>query len=135
MRKVIQFGWIMIFNSKRMLDFCQHIFVVSQQALNAIIFRPWNSCAKYRKCRTLILAMIGNVCGRSGCAVTLDELQAACMAAAAYASAVNGVVFDEQEANVRSAAEARENVQKIVHDIPKIKAIMRESSSAIGRTR
>jgi hypothetical protein len=64
----------------------------------------------------------------------LDELQAACMAAAAYASAVNGVVFDEQDANIRSAAEARENVQKIVHDIPKIEAVMRESGGANGRT-
>lgn len=65
----------------------------------------------------------------------LNELQAACMAAAAYATAVDGVVFDDEESIVRSAAEARENVQKIVSDIPKIEALKREGGGTDGCTR
>jgi hypothetical protein len=55
-----------------------------------------------------------------------NELQAVCMAATAYASAVNGVVLDDQEAKIRSVAETRAGVQETVNNIPKMEAIMRE---------
>ncbi len=44
----------------------------------------------------------------------LDEMQAAWMAATAYAAATNGIVVDDQEVKIRTAAEARLEVENIV---------------------
>jgi hypothetical protein len=48
-----------------------------------------------------------------------DELRAAWIAAAAYAQATSGVVFDGQEGKVRDAAEARE-VAKVEYEAPEV---------------
>ncbi len=55
-----------------------------------------------------------------------NELQAAWMAAVAYAAATDGVILDDQEAKVRTVAEGRALVGEIVDDMPKVEAIMRE---------
>jgi myosin-crossreactive antigen len=55
-----------------------------------------------------------------------DQLQVAWMAAAAYAKATGGVVFDDQEAKVRTAAEAREVVQEIERGMPAVEAMLRD---------
>ena len=55
-----------------------------------------------------------------------DQLQAAWMAAAAYAKATNGVVFDDQEGKIRTAAEAREAVGEIERGMPVVEAILRD---------
>ncbi len=56
----------------------------------------------------------------------LDELQAAWMAATAYACATDGVVFDDQEAKIRTANEARQAVRDIARALPEVEAIMRD---------
>jgi hypothetical protein len=56
----------------------------------------------------------------------LNQVQAAWMAAAAYATATDGVVFDEEEGKVRTAVDARAVVQEIECDMPKVEAILRE---------
>jgi hypothetical protein len=56
----------------------------------------------------------------------LNQVQAAWMAAAAYAKATDGVVFDEEERKVRSAVDAREVVQEIERNMPKAEEILRE---------
>jgi hypothetical protein len=52
------------------------------------------------------------------------EMQAAWMAATAYASATGGVVFDHQEGKVFTPLQAREIVSDIVRDLPAAEAIM-----------
>jgi hypothetical protein len=42
-----------------------------------------------------------------------NEMLAACMAAAAYADATEGVVLDDQEAKIRTAAEATEEARRL----------------------
>ena len=49
-----------------------------------------------------------------------NELRAAWMAGAAYAHATCGVIFDDQEAKIRNAAEAREVVRDVDRDDPVI---------------
>jgi hypothetical protein len=50
----------------------------------------------------------------------LDELQAAWMAATAYASATGGVVFDHEAGKALNLREARDAVDQIVRNIPRI---------------
>jgi hypothetical protein len=54
------------------------------------------------------------------------ELQAACMAAAAYAIATRGAIVNDQEPKIVSAVEARDEVRRILEDIPKLEAIRKE---------
>jgi hypothetical protein len=56
----------------------------------------------------------------------LDELLAAWMAAAAYASATDGIILDDQEAKIRTAAEAIEGVWDLVHQLPQVKVMMQQ---------
>lgn len=51
---------------------------------------------------------------------SLDELQAAWMAAVAYASATGGIVFDHEAGKSLTLREAREAVDKIVRNIPRV---------------
>jgi len=55
-----------------------------------------------------------------------NELQAAWMAGTAYASATDGVVFDDWEGKIRTPDEARQVVQEIQRDMPRVEAIVRE---------
>jgi hypothetical protein len=48
------------------------------------------------------------------------ELEAAWTAAAAYASATNGVVFDGEDGSILTAAEARQAAEKIMRDTPRM---------------
>jgi hypothetical protein len=48
------------------------------------------------------------------------ELEAAWTAAAAYASATNGVVFDDEDGSILTVAEARQAAEKIVRDTPRL---------------
>jgi hypothetical protein len=56
----------------------------------------------------------------------LNEMQAAWMAATAYAAATNGIVVDDQEVKIRTAAESRLEVDNITRDIPKMEEIIRD---------
>jgi hypothetical protein len=57
---------------------------------------------------------------------SMDELQAAWMAATAYAAATGGVVFDYEEGKILTPQQARETVRSIVRDLPRMEAIMEE---------
>jgi hypothetical protein len=54
------------------------------------------------------------------------ELQAAWMAATAYAAATGGIVFDHEEGKVFTPPQARETVRDIVRDLPAMEAILQE---------
>jgi hypothetical protein len=54
------------------------------------------------------------------------EFEAAWTAAAAYASATNGVVFDGEDGSIFPVAEARQAARKIVRDMP---GLLRELQS------
>ena len=54
----------------------------------------------------------------------LNQLQSAWMAAAAYARATNGVVFDDEEAKIHSAADACEVVRDIEDSLPAAQALL-----------
>lgn len=56
----------------------------------------------------------------------LNQLQSAWMAAAAYAKATGGIVFDDEEAKVHTAAEALEMVKDIERGIPIAEAFLRD---------
>jgi len=56
----------------------------------------------------------------------LSQLEAAWIAAAAYAQATNGVVFDEQDGRINTSDEARSVVRDIMSAMPKAEAILRE---------
>ncbi len=51
---------------------------------------------------------------------SLDELQAAWMVAAAYASATDGIIFDQEAGKSLTLREAREVVDEIVRNVPRI---------------
>ena len=53
-----------------------------------------------------------------------DELQAAWMAATAYAAATGGIIFDHEEGRVFTAQQGREVVAKIVRDRPRTEALI-----------
>jgi hypothetical protein len=56
----------------------------------------------------------------------LTEMHAAWTAAAAYAHAAGGIVFDPQEGKVLTAGEAVDVVHQIERDMPRLEAAMRE---------
>ena len=62
------------------------------------------------------------------------ELQAAWMAASAYARATLGLVFDHQEGKAFTAAQAREVTLAIERDLPKFEETMAEILKKIGDT-
>jgi hypothetical protein len=55
----------------------------------------------------------------------IDELQAVWMAAAAYARATEGVVFDEQEGKVLGPEEAIQVVRDIEQNMPNVEVVLR----------
>ncbi len=55
----------------------------------------------------------------------LNEMQAAWMAAAAYARATKGIVFDEQEGKLLSPEEAIQAAHDLEHTAPKAEAVLR----------
>lgn len=56
----------------------------------------------------------------------VDELQAAWMAATAYAAATDGIVFDCEEGKSLKPQEAREVIHRIKQDIPRMKELIAE---------
>lgn len=56
----------------------------------------------------------------------LAEMHAAWMAAAAYAQAVDGIVFDPQEGKIFTPRQAIDAVRQIEHDMPRMQEAMRE---------
>lgn len=56
----------------------------------------------------------------------LDELQAAWMAAAAYAVATGGVVLDCEEGQILTPHQAREAIHKILNDLPRVETLLAE---------
>lgn len=63
----------------------------------------------------------------------LNAMMAAWMAATAYAQATDGVVFDDQEAKLRSVVEAREVVEDAERDLPAIEQLVQQLTSKPGR--
>jgi hypothetical protein len=53
---------------------------------------------------------------------SFEELQAAWMAAIAYAAATGGIIFDHEEGRVFTPQQGREQVAKFVSESPRIKA-------------
>lgn len=62
-----------------------------------------------------------------------EEGAAACMAAAAYAKAADGVVFDPQESIVMSPQRAIEYANEFKADIPRMNEMVRETLRRMGR--
>jgi hypothetical protein len=60
----------------------------------------------------------------------LNQVPAVWMAAAAYAKATNGVVFDEEEGKIRAAADARTVVHDIEREMPEMEAMLRKLKEA-----
>jgi hypothetical protein len=56
----------------------------------------------------------------------LAQVPAVWMAAAAYAKATNGVVFDEEEGKIRSAADAQTVVGDVEREMPEMEALLRD---------
>jgi hypothetical protein len=59
----------------------------------------------------------------------LSQVPAVWMAAAAYAKATNGVVFDEEGGKIRSAADAQTVVGDVEREMPEIEALLRDLKS------
>jgi hypothetical protein len=55
-----------------------------------------------------------------------NEMQAAWMAATAYARATGGIVFDEEQGQLYDAAQAAQIVHEIVREIPNLEAMIRD---------
>jgi hypothetical protein len=64
---------------------------------------------------------------------SIDELQAAWMAATAYAAATGGVVFDCESRKVLTLQQARGAVGGIVRDVPRMEAIVEEINRRFAR--
>ena len=64
---------------------------------------------------------------------SLNELLAAWMAATAYADVTRGVVFDHEEGRLLSPQEARQIVQIIAGDIPRMEAILADIKAKYSR--
>jgi hypothetical protein len=64
---------------------------------------------------------------------SFTEMQCAWMAATAYAAATNGIVIDEQESRIRTAAESRNEVEAIVRDMPKMEEFLRDLKKRRGQ--
>lgn len=65
---------------------------------------------------------------------SMDELQAAWMAATAYAAAADGVVFDCEEGKVLTPQQAREAVRHIVRDIPAMEEVLEKIKKKFSAT-
>jgi len=65
----------------------------------------------------------------------LGAMQSAWMAATAYAAATDGIVVDDQELKIRTAAESRQEVENIVQGIPKMEEILRDFSASLAQRR
>jgi hypothetical protein len=63
----------------------------------------------------------------------LKAMQAAWMAATAYAAATNGIVVDDQELKIRSPEESRREVDDIVQGIPKMEEIIRNFKASLAQ--
>jgi hypothetical protein len=63
----------------------------------------------------------------------LGAMQAAWMAATAYAAATNGIVVDDEELKIRTAAESRQEVEDIVQGIPKMEEMLRDFKAGLVR--
>jgi hypothetical protein len=57
---------------------------------------------------------------------SFKEMQAAWMAAAAYARATDGIVFDEEAGQLYDGERAAQAVQDIVREIPNLEAMIRD---------
>jgi hypothetical protein len=57
------------------------------------------------------------------------------MAATAYAAATDGIVVDDQELKIRTAAESRREVEDIVQGIPKMEEILRNFKASLVQRR
>ncbi len=57
---------------------------------------------------------------------SFEELQAAWMAATAYAAATGGIIFDHEEGKVLTPQQGRERVAKFASEVPRIKARLEE---------
>ena len=55
-----------------------------------------------------------------------SELQAAWMAATAYAAATDGIIFDHEEGKALTPRQARDMVAQIIRDIPRAVAFLEE---------
>ena len=62
-----------------------------------------------------------------------DELEAAMMAGAAYATATNGIMLDDESAAFLTATEAREQMRGIGRGRPKFEAKMQELQARVLR--
>jgi hypothetical protein len=62
------------------------------------------------------------------------EVQAAWMAASAYARATLGLVFDHQEGKALTAAQAKEITLEIERDLPRFEKTMAEILKKVGAT-
>lgn len=56
----------------------------------------------------------------------LSQVPAVWMAATAYAKATNGVVFDEEDGKIRSAADAQTVIGDIEREMPEMEALLRD---------
>jgi hypothetical protein len=65
----------------------------------------------------------------------IAEWHAAWMAAAAYAAATSGIVFDPQTSKLLSPAEARADVVKLQREIPEIEANVRAVIAQVQKDR
>ena len=59
-----------------------------------------------------------------------NQLQSAWMAAAAYAKATGGIVFDDEDGKIHTAVEARDVVQDMDRGLPIIEGILRDLRKA-----
>jgi hypothetical protein len=55
-----------------------------------------------------------------------NEMQAAWMAATAYARVTGGIIFDEEQGQLYDAAQAAQTVHEIVREIPNLEAMIRD---------
>ena len=60
----------------------------------------------------------------------VSQVPAVWMAATAYATATNGVVYDEEAGKLRSPADARTVIEEIERGMPQIQAMLRGLTSS-----
>lgn len=65
----------------------------------------------------------------------LGAMQAAWMAATAYAAATNGIVVDDQELKIRTASESRREIEDIVQSLPKMDEVLRDFKASLVQRR
>lgn len=62
------------------------------------------------------------------------EMQCAWMAATAYAAATEGIVIDDQELRIRTAAESRSEVEEMVRSLPQMEEVLRDLKNRRGKS-